>query len=103
MKRIDLCYGTFFTVLSEFKTDTVNRWQLHNRFMNIEYIPFGDVQNALPLTIKNFNERYTSKDSCDTNPYERIDDYAHCRKTKTLPIQGSRSRTDMSQRTSSAM
>lgn len=92
--KINLCYGTFFTVVSAFKKNNiVNNWQLHHRFMNVEYVPFGDEAGREPLTDDEFVEEYKQKqagnnhDGGNQNKFERIDDLANCRKTKTLPIQ----------------
>jgi len=93
--EVNLCYGTFFTVVSAFSKDVVNNWQLHHRFMNVEYIPFGDEARRLPLTDDEVTEKYKQKqtesgngyDGGNQNKFERIYDLANCKQTKTLPIQ----------------
>ena len=94
MADINLCYGTFFTVIAAFKKESVNNWQLHHRLMNVEYVPFGDESGHFPLTNAEFNIWYNKKqaanyvgDSGKPNPYERINDFSNCNGTKTLPIQ----------------
>ena len=92
---VSLCYGTFFTVLSAFKRDSLNVWQLHNRLMNVEYVPFGDEDRRFPLTADEFSKWYAERQSLNGNEYdsgnqnmfERINDFANCKKTKSLPIQ----------------
>lgn len=81
MEGINLCYGAFFKVISSLKKDSINEWQLHNRFMNIEYMPFGNTKDALPVT----TQRNVS------NPFQQINDFSNCTKTKKLPIQGTKS------------
>ncbi|MCL2087943.1 MAG: hypothetical protein FWH14_00525 [Oscillospiraceae bacterium] len=95
MADINLCYGTFFTVVSSFKKSNINFWQLHHRFMNVEYVPFGDEAGRFALTDDEFTENYKQKqtdsgndyDSGNLNKFERINDFANCKDTKRLPIQ----------------
>jgi hypothetical protein len=80
MDKINMCYGAFFKVISSLKKDSINDWQLHHRLMNIEHIPFGNVGDALSVTTQ-LNA---------SNPFQQINDFRNCTKTKKLPIQGTK-------------
>jgi hypothetical protein len=85
-KHINLCYGAFFKVLSAFKKESINDWQLHNRLMNIDDIPFGEDESysvgSEPIILIG-----ARKGERIDNPFQTINEYSNCTKTKTLPIQ----------------
>jgi hypothetical protein len=63
--------------------------------MNTEYVPFGDDKNRLPLTDVEIEDWYKQKqtesgnvaDAGNQNKFERVNDFANCKQTKSLPIQ----------------
>lgn len=86
-EQINLCYGAFLKVLRAFKKKTVNQWQLHNRLMNIEDVPFG-VAPTYPVG-KIARKLHHGIDQGEEifNPSTVASDFVNCKKPETLPIQ----------------
>jgi tetratricopeptide (TPR) repeat protein len=85
MSGVNLCYGAFFKVVSSFKKESINNWQLHNRLMNIEDIPFSYSASYSTGAVA---KRLKTGEQIE-NPFQAITEYANCRQTKKLPIQKS--------------
>ena len=86
-EQINLCYGAFFKVLRAFKKKTINQWQLHNRLMNIEDVPFNVTPTYPTGKVAQRLRHGVSQGEEILNPSTVASDYANCKKPETLPMQ----------------